>query len=298
MVLEHIFPENWLERKGRYAFILGIIYSIVGVLLASIIFRTDPALPAVAFTSLLLLPELYKIFSIEERKESMEKRISWRALWNDDIELIRIYVFLFLGILLVYSVGSMILPTFQTNELFHQQMDVRFNEAELQSLSGQATSSSVFSGNLFWSLLSNNFFVLLACFIMALLTGDGAIFFITWNASVWGTVFGITAKGASIFAGKHPFYFFGLVMLIVFPHMMIEAISYFLAAISGSMISKDVILEKFASDRFWEVFAFNIYLLLFALGFLLVGAIVETFVLKNVGLYQEIIRMMMLGLGL
>ena len=80
--------------------------------------------------------------------------------------------------------------------------------------------------------------------------------------------------------------------------MMIEAISYFLAAISGSMISKDVILEKFASDRFWEVFAFNIYLLLFALGFLLVGAIVETFVLKNVGLYQEIIRMMMLGLGL
>ena len=53
---------------------------------------------------------------------------------------------------------------------------------------------------------------------------------------------------------------------------------------------KDVILEKFASERFMEVFTFNLYLLLFALVFLLVGAAVETWVLGNVGIYQDIIR--------
>lgn len=289
MVLEHIFPEDWLERKGRYAFILGVVYSIIGILIATVLFPGDPALVAVAFTSMLLLPELYKIFSIEERQESMEQKVGIRALWRDDIEVVRIYIFLFLGILLVYSVSAMVLPQLQANTLFKSQLEIRFG----QGFAGNATG--LFSG-LFWDLLSNNFMVLIACFILALLTGDGAIFFITWNASVWGTVFGITAKGAGAFAGTHPLFYFAVIMLIVFPHMILEAISYFLSAISGSVISKDVILEEFASDRFLEVFGFNLYLLLFGLVFLVLGALVETFVLQHVGVYQEIITMSMTGL--
>ncbi len=291
MVLEHIFPEDWLEKKGRYAFILGIVYSVIGVIIASILFPGDPALVAVAFTSMLLLPELYKIFSIEERRESVEQHITFKALWKDDIEIIRIYIFLFLGILLVYSIGTILLPQMQTNTLFREQLEIRFG----QGFSGQAVSGSLFSTQLFFDLLSNNFLVLIACFILALLTGDGAIFLITWNASVWGTIFGLTAKCAGLFSGQNVFYLFGVIMLVVFPHMMLEAISYFLAAISGSVISKDVILEEFASHRFFEVFGFNLYLLLGALIFLVIGAGVEAFVLKNVGIYHEIIKMSMVG---
>ena len=72
MVLEHLFPENWLEKKARYAFLLGICYSVVGILFAKLLFPEDPALVSVAFTSLLLLPELYKMFAIEEQKEKKE----------------------------------------------------------------------------------------------------------------------------------------------------------------------------------------------------------------------------------
>ncbi|MBU0460419.1 MAG: stage II sporulation protein M [Nanoarchaeota archaeon] len=289
MVLEHIFPEDWLERKGRYAFILGVIYSVIGILIASVLFPGDPALVAVAFTSMLLLPELYKIFSIEERRESVEQRVSIRALWRDDMDIVRIYIFLFLGILLVYSMGTILMPEMQANTLFREQLEIRFG----QGFSGQA----ILSSGLFFDLLSNNFMVMIACFILALLTGDGAIFLITWNASVWGTIFGLTAKGAGMFSGKSAFLYFGLIMLIVFPHMMLEAICYFLAAISGSVISKDVILEEFASHRFWEVFGFNLYLFLFAIIFLLLGALVETFVLENVSLYGDIIRMSMQAIG-
>jgi|SRR3989344_2595545 len=293
MVLEHIFPEDWLESKGRYAFLLGLGYSVVGVLLASILFPGDPALVAVAFTSMLLLPELYKIFSIEERQLSLERKVSFRSLWRDDINLVRVYVFLFLGIILVYSIGTIILPDFQTNSLFREQLEIRFG----QGFSGQAVSGELFSSGLFYDLLSNNFLVMLAIFIMALLTGDGAIFLITWNASVWGAIFGITAKNAAIFSGRHPLLLFALIMLIVLPHMIIEATCYFLSAISGSVISKDVLLEKFASERFLEVFGFNLYLFLFALGFLVLGALVETFVLQNVSIYQEIIQMSFKALG-
>jgi hypothetical protein len=274
VVLEHIFPEDWLEHKGRYAFLLGVIYSVIGILIASVLFPGDPALVAVAFTSLLLLPELYKIFSIEERQEAMEQKVSIKALWRDDIDLIKVYVFLFLGILLVYSIGTILLPSFQTNMLFREQLEIRLG----QGFAGSATAG-IFSPALFIDLLNNNFLVLMACFILALLTGDGAIFLITWNASVWGTIFGFTAKNAALFSGTIPAFLFMAMMVIVFFHLIVEGISYFLAAISGSVISKDVLLERFASRRFLEVFGFNMYLLLFALLFLVVGGLIETVIL-------------------
>lgn len=292
MVLEHIFPEDWLEQKGRYAFILGVVYSVVGILLASILFPGDPALVAIAFTSMLLLPEMYKLFSIEERKERIEQNVSLRALWYDDIELVRIYVFLFLGILLVYSVGAIMLPEFQTNSLFREQLEIRFGQGFTDAVAGEA-----FSTGLFVDLLKNNFLVLLACFILALLAGDGAIFLIVWNASVWGAIFGITARNAAIFSGKHAFLLFGMIMAIVFIHMILEALAYILAAIAGSVISKDVLLEQFASDRFMEVFSFNAYIIFFALVALLLGAGVETLVLNNVTQYQEIIQMSLQAVG-
>lgn len=291
MVLEHVFPEDWLKEKGRYAFILGVVYSVIGILISSVLFPGDPALVAVAFTALLLLPELYKIFDIQARRQRVEQQTYLRSLWRDDVEVVRIYVFLFLGILLVYALGTIFLPSLQTNNLFREQLEVRFG----QGFAGSATAT--FSPDLFFSLLSNNFLVLIACFVLALLTGDGAIFLITWNASVWGTIFGLTAKNAALFAGQSPFFFFGLIMLIVFPHMIIEGLSYFLAAISGSVISKDVLLEEFASSRFFEVFTFNLYLFLFALFFLLLGAFVETFVLDNIDIYQKIIQMSILATG-
>lgn len=290
MVLEHIFPEDWLEQKARYALILGAGYSIVGIIIASLLFPQDPALVAVAFTALLLLPELYKIFSIEERQERMEKRVTFKNLIKDDWDVIKIYLFLFVGILLVYAIATMAMPSFQTNTLFREQLEIRLG----QGFAGNAVLGT-FSSDLFWSLLNNNFFVMLACFMLALLTGDGAIFLIVWNASVWGTIFGYTARAASSFSGESVYTLFAKIMVVVTPHMMIEATCYILAAIAGAVISKDVILEEFASDRFMEVFGFNIYLLLFAVLFLILGAGVEAWVLENVTMYSDIIRMSFLG---
>ncbi|MBT4445803.1 stage II sporulation protein M [archaeon] len=290
MVLEHIFPEDWLEKKARYALLLGVGYSLVGILIASILFPGDPALVAVAFTSLLLLPELYKIFDMEERQERAEKKITLKALVRDDWDVVKIYLFLFVGILLTYSFATMAMPSLETNTLFREQLEIRLG----QGFAGQAVAGT-FSSDLFWSLLNNNFLVMMACFIMALLTGDGAIFLITWNASVWGTIFGYTAKAASNFSGESVYSLYAKIALIVTPHVLIESTCYILAAIAGAVISKDVLLEEFAGDRFMEVFGFNIYLLLFAVLFLILGAGVEAWVLDNVTMYSDIIRMSFLG---
>lgn len=285
MVLEHLFPEEWLEKKTRYAFLLGAGYSIIAIIIARILFPADPALVAVAITSLLLLPELYKIFTLEERREDREKRFSMKELWKDSIPFIKIYIFLFLGIFFVYAIAAVILPSMSTNTLFREQLAMR-------GISGDA----VIDMGTFWEILINNWWVMAACFILSLLTGDGAIFLITWNASVWGTIFGITAKYAALFAKANPLYYLMLILLIVFPHMMLEALSYILASISGAVISKDVILEKFESKRFNEVFLYNFMLFLFGVLFLILGALVEAYVLHNSDTYREIIMQSMMML--
>jgi len=278
MVLEHIFPEKWLEKKAQYAFFLGSGYSIIGIIIAKFLFPSDPALVAVAFTALLVLPELYKMFSIEEQIEEKEKKFTFKGLIRDNKDFVKVYLYLALGIFVVYSLAAILLPSMQVNSLFREQLELR-----------GATGNAVFGMPLFFSILLNNWWVLLACFVISLLTGDGAVFLITWNASVWGTIFGITARNAAYFTGQNPFFYLCLVLLIVLPHAFLEMLSYIMAAISGGVISKDVLLEKFESARFNRVFGYNSILLLLAISILLLGAIVETWVLGNVTTYQEII---------
>lgn len=278
MVLERLFPDDWLEQKARYAFVLGAGYSLLGIVLSKILFPADPALVAVAFTALLLLPSLSKLFAKEEKRERKEKKFSLKELWKDNQEFIRVYLFLALGIFLVYSLAAIVLPSFQVNQLFREQLEMR-----------GASGGAIFDTGLFLDILINNWWVLLAIFFLSLITGDGAIFLITWNASLWGTIFGVTARDAAIYANTNPFIYFLMVMVIVLPHAFLEILAYILAAISGGVISKDVLLEKFESKRFKEVFVYNAMLFVIAIIVLIMGAWVETYVLNNIDLYRDII---------
>ena len=67
MVLEHLFSERWLEQKFWSAFILGLGYSLIGILIARMLFGANSGLASVIFTSLLLIPSLRKLFKKEEQ---------------------------------------------------------------------------------------------------------------------------------------------------------------------------------------------------------------------------------------
>jgi uncharacterized membrane protein SpoIIM required for sporulation len=144
-------------------------------------------------------------------------------------------------------------------------------------------------------LLQNNAFVLGACFFVALLTGDGAIFLITWNASVWGTIFGLTARNAAFFSHEAPVKFFSLILLIVSPHVLLEASAYILAGIAGGLISKGALREGLEGERFVKVFKENALILFLALVCLLLGALVETIVLQKSDLYNQILLLSLRG---
>jgi hypothetical protein len=293
MVLEHLLPERWLEKKTRYAAFLGGGYSIIGIVIARVLFPSDPSLVAVAFTSLLILPAIYKMFTIEQKEEDYTPNFSFKSFFHQKADFVKVYMFMALGIFLVYATAAVLLPSLHVNALFVDQL-------ELRGASGGAFfGGAIFSTGLFWEILFNNWGVLLACFLIALLTGDGGIFIITWNASLWGVIFGITARNAAFVVQADPtmhilmaLAYLCLVLVIVLPHAFLEILSYVLAAISGGLISKTLLafrlrLSEFFGSIHWKN---SVVIFVLALVFLLLGALLETYVLNNVTIYQDIIR--------
>jgi hypothetical protein len=131
---------------------------------------------------------------------------------------------------------------------------------------------------------------MIVIFITALVLGEGGIFLIIWNASVWGIIFGNLAKTAALNVNQNPFFYFGLVFLIVAPHMLLEAFAYVASATTGGVISKAVVKEKLLSKRFNYIIINTIISLVFTLLVLVIAVAVETWVLGNVTTYQTIIQ--------
>ncbi len=281
MFLFKFLPDTWLEKRAEYAFFLGWTYSIISIIIAAMVFPRDPSLVAIAFTSILLLPELRKIFELKVEKISKDKKFSFREVLHQNKDFIKVYLFLSMGIFLVYSTAAIVLPSFQVNSLFETQLAVR-------GIYGGAIS---FPSDVFWSILENNWWVLLACFLLSLFTGDGGIFILTWNLSVWGTIFGVMARNAAFTSGVNPIILFLIIMAIVGPHAFLEILSYILGAISGGTIIKSFRKEGFISQKSKTIVYYSLALFIIAIAILILGGLLETFVLGNSGLYREIIAM-------
>jgi uncharacterized membrane protein SpoIIM required for sporulation len=275
MVLEQVYSHEWIKKKSRYAFLMGLSYSIIGIASGMFLFPKDPGLAAIAITSLLILPSLNKLFAAESN-EAKKGKFSLIEMFRDHNDIFRVYLFLFLGILLSFSFFSIVWPTIATSRIFAQQVSVL-------GISGQAYAG----GGLFASLLSNNVKILVFCLLASFFYGSGAIFIITWNASVWGTIFGVIARESAGAAGQNPFMYFILTLMAVFPHMILEASAYFLAAISGGIVSKAVIREKTFSKKFNQVVQDGFVMFIIAVFVLIIAVYIEAFVTGHlVSLFQ------------
>ncbi len=307
MVLEQIYPIKLIEKKVIFAFILGLAYSVIGIGLAVIIFPEDPALVAVAFTSLLILPTLKKILEephLAEEKIKNDPSLIQKTLNHITIfslmnflrhywEVIKVYAALFLGIFMSFSFFALKLPSLATNHIFENQINVIY---------GASVGKAAFSAPLFQNIFNNNLVVLTLCFLAAFILGEGAIFLITWNASVWGTIFGNLAKSASFAVGKNPYIYFLIIIIVVFPHMILEAISYFTAALGGTLLSKNflkywlrtkssmIFVKNYLSFKNIKVLKNIIIIFLIAVAILVIAVLIETYVLGNVSVYRTIIR--------
>jgi len=254
VVLEHLIPEAVIERKPVLALVLAVVYSTVSILIARILFPANSGIVSVIFLSIFLIPYFSDLLKREERQEEREKSWSIRRLVVDNKETYLTYLFLFVGVYLTYMLYSFGMHKFglDTGVVFREQLS-------LESLRGGAA----FSSAQFWAIFLNNWWVLLACFLIALVAGDGAVFFIAWNASTWGTIFGYRAVEASLTTGQSALWLLLLVLLITLPHVLLEGTAYIISAIAGGIISDDVVRRSKGIGEF-------IAALLFGAAFLIV----------------------------
>lgn len=292
-MLERIYNYDELMKKPYLAFVLGLFYSLLAMVIAINVFPEDPALVTVAFISIMFLPTLYYLFKEGEKRERKELYFDAKRLFEDNKNILKVYLSFSLGVFIVFAIFSILLPELATNHLFEEQVSILSkNIAQAQNISGGAVSYSFVNFmQVFASILRNNAIVLFVCFVISLIAGNGAIFFITWNVSVWATVFGNISKLAGTATNMNPFGFFFVTLVAVLPHAALEITSYILAGISGGVISRSILSEKLNSNKFKSVIVYNIMLLLISLLVLVIGALVETIVLQNATFYRGVIML-------
>lgn len=262
MVLEQLFRLNWIERK-EHAFFLGLIYSLVGLISARIIFPANAGMMSIAFTSILLIPSLGVLLRMEENLEIREKKLSLRLLVKDHKDIFKVYTFLFLGIFLAYSITTLLVPELSILKYFEPQ------------LKSAGIAGSAIVDNELLSILFNNLLVFTVSFVLSLVYGAGSILFLTWNASVWGVVFAYFVKVSSPAIGINQFFAFSGSILPFLPHMITEALAYISAAIVGGVVSKAVLREKLFSKKFHHIVTDALILLVLGLFLVLLAGIIE-----------------------
>lgn len=242
MVLEHLFPESWLDKKFGVSFFLGLGFTVIGILLARLLFGANSGIVSVIFISILLIPSLRKLFVRGEKKEERERRFSFKHFYRDNKHLILTYLGMFLGVYVAYFALAYISMSigWDVQSIFGEQLLLD------PAISGRAA----FSMSTFWSIFANNWWVLMACFLLSLLSGDGATFFIVWNASAWATIFAVRAFGASHVLGASTLKIAILLQAITLPHILLEGGAYILSGIAGSVISDDAISKSKDLRRF------------------------------------------------
>ena len=266
MVFEEIFKIDWIERKW-YAFFLGVVCTIVGLITAKLIFPSSTGLMSIYFTSILLIPSLAKMLKNQEKTETEEKEFSMKTVFKDHQAIFKTYMLLFLGIFFAYSMMTILLPLPLIQKMFATQLKVA-------GLTGFATNSDA----LFLSIVHNNLIVFVACLALSLFYGAGAVVFLTWNASVWGIVFSYFIVQSAIAENANSLFYFFKNIGPFLPHMITEGFSYVGAAIVGGVMSNDFLSEKLFSKNFFKVAKDSAFLLGVCFLVVIIAGVLEVYV--------------------
>ncbi len=271
MVLEGLSVLS-VEKKPWEALVSGSIYVFVAAFLSLILFPESASIVSVLLVVVASLPLVYDAIRFEEKvdlKYSDEHHI---------IEHHKLFVwfvlFLFLGFSLGFFLLYSFLPSTYVNQLFSAQIST------IQSVNS-TTGNYVSLQGAFFSILFNNIKVLAFCLLFSFLYGSGAIFILSWNASVLGAAMGnFFRETLSKMAPSLSSYFAvgTLSLLRYFIHGIPEITAYLLAGLAGSLISTAVVNNDFRTKRFYKVLDDSTDLILLSLILLFVAALLEVFI--------------------
>lgn len=167
-------------------------------------------------------------------------------------------------------------------DTFHTQIDT------IKQINGRVTGYTSSSGStaIFAKIFFNNIKVLIFCILFSFLYGSGAIFILTWNASVIGSAIGnfmrsnlaqaVQLVGLERFSHSLQVISIGLFKYVI--HGVPEILGYFVAALAGGIISIGVIRHDFQGRKFEHIVLDAADLILLSVGIIFVAAVLEVWV--------------------
>jgi len=277
MVIESIMNPLKAEKKPWDMFFIGFVYSTIAVFLSLWIFKTQASLVMVFLTVMAAIPIVYDTMKLEEGKDL--KIMNERALLKEHNKALLFLMFLFLGITISATLWYVILPSSYVSYLFQEQTQT------ITSIN-QQISGKVVQFDLFSKILFNNIKVLAFSVLFSFIYSAGAIFILTWNASVIGAAIGNFIRSrmsdyvATVGLTKLGAYFqivsLGLLRYAI--HGIPEILAYFYGGLAGGIISIAIIRHHFTSKKFSNIIIDSSELLIISIGFLLIAAILEVYV--------------------
>lgn len=253
------------KKAGRHPLEVLLITATYTVLSFFVALWTFPNYSSVVAVFLAILPCMYvlqRALSQEEEKEWNYKSEKW--LLKQHKKLVMLFLWIFLGFLLGFSLIVTLLPEPLIKTGFAAQIEVVQGIYE-SSTTGKATDLTGFT-----TILVNNSKVLWLSLLFAVFFGAGALFILAWNASVLGLVIGILARETlGVVALPAAFFKYAL-------HGIPEMVAYFIGALAGGILFIAISKGDFIDGkRLTRVFLDCFILIIIAAGILVAAAFIE-----------------------
>ncbi len=278
MVLESLINPLKAEKKPWEMFFLGIIYTSVAIVLSLWIFEKHASLIAVFLIVMACIPLVYATIKSEEKKDLIIEKE--KTLLKEHSKVLFFLVLLFVGVTLSITIWYVLLPPSLVSTTFSVQHDT------IIKINTGVTTNAIQQLQLFTKIFFNNMKVLTFCLLFAFVYGVGAIFILTWNASVIGVAIGnvirtnlaqlSNATGLAAIGGYFNIVSYGI--LRYFIHGLPEILAYFTGGLAGSIISIAIIRHDFRTRKFEHIILDSTNLIIISVFFLLIAALIEVYI--------------------
>ena len=278
MVLESILNPVLAENKRSRMLLIGFLYSIIAGFMGLLVFSTYASMLLVFFVSLASVPIMMNIIQLEESKDIRAK--DEKSLLKEHSKALTAFMFLFLGTVLGVVLLYTVLPNTMVEPMFDAQV------ATLNAIRGEFTANAISQSDFFFKIFFNNLKVLFLSIIFSFIFGAGAIFIMTWNASVIGTAIGsfirsnLASASELVGLSKTAVYFhtisIGLLRYSI--HGIPEILAYFVGALAGGVISVAIMKGHYKTKKFDRVIIDASELIMIAVLTLVVAGLLEVYV--------------------
>jgi len=271
--------EKLLATGAFFAFTFYMVRSLY-IWMAAIDytpFGTAVSLSIVFFTSLALAPLMVKLLQVEEKQDIEELGTT---MWERHADVIMTYSMLFLGAVVAFSLWFTLLPNQLISAIFFEQIAVIKAVTGMQA-QGLVIGYAIAARMSMWTIIANNIKVLMVATLLAFCIGSGAIFILTWNASVIAVAIGGMARQFLVytadlghFAGLAAYFYslpFSLSQLVL--HGIPEIVAYFIGGLAGGILS--VAATAHQGRAVWVVIKDAIKLFVVAFAIIFIAGYIE-----------------------